>query len=72
MAFATIDLTKGVTGVLPSANANYSTLRKNAQPIIINGDCVISQRGTAIADESTSGIYRVDRMNVGLSSIGEF
>ena len=39
---------------------------------IINGDCVISQRGTAIADESTSGVYRVDRMGVILSSIGEF
>tara|TARA_R100001163_G_C5039398_1_gene177878 strand:- start:176 stop:1333 length:1158 start_codon:yes stop_codon:yes gene_type:complete len=72
MAFATIDLTKGITGVLPSANATYSTPRKNAQPIIINGDCVVSQRGTAIVDESTSGVYRVDRMNVGLSSIGEF
>ena len=47
-------------------------LRPNAQPIIINGDCVVSQRGTAIADESTSGVYRVDRMNVGLSNIGEF
>ena len=48
--------------------------RKNQEqaPIIINGDCFISQRGTAIADESTSGTYRVDRMSVGLSNIGEF
>jgi len=46
--------------------------RPGANPIIINGDCVVAQRGTANADESTSGIYRVDRMNVGLSSIGEF
>ena len=46
--------------------------RKNAKPIIINGDCSVSQRGTAITDENSSGVYRVDRMNVGLSSMGEF
>ena len=72
MPISKINLTSGITGVLPSANANYSTPRPNSQPIIINGDCVVSQRGTAIADESTSGVYRVDRMGVILSSIGEF
>tara|TARA_Y100000592_G_scaffold55176_1_gene86848 strand:- start:742 stop:1905 length:1164 start_codon:yes stop_codon:yes gene_type:complete len=72
MPISKINLTSGITGVLPSSNATYSTPRENALPIIINGDCVISQRGTAIADESTSGVYRVDRMGVILSSIGEF
>ena len=33
MPFTTIDLTKAVTGVLPDANANYSTHIKNAQPV---------------------------------------
>ena len=47
-------------------------LRPNSQPIIINGDCSIAQRGTANTDETNSGIYRVDRMNVGLSNIGQF
>ena len=60
-----IDAVHLASGVVP-------TFRPNAKPIIINGDCAISQRGTAITDESASGIYRVDRMNVGMSSIGEF
>jgi len=54
------------------AAASSTTLRPNALPIIINGNMAISQRGTAITDETTSGFYRVDRMNVGLSSIGQF
>jgi len=43
----------------------------NAQAIIINGNMDISQRGTAIVDESSSGVYRVDRMAIGMDTLGE-
>ena len=68
----TITVPSGATITNSGTANNFTSYRPNAQAIIINGDCSISQRGTANADESTSGIYRVDRMNVGLSSIGEF
>ena len=58
MAFATIDLTKGVTGVLPSANATYSTPRENAKPLIINGDMAIHQRATAGTSNNSFGVDR--------------
>ena len=32
MPISKINLTSGITGVLPSANATYSTARKNAKP----------------------------------------
>ena len=66
MAFATIDLTKGITGVLPSANATYSIERKNAKPLIINGDMMVSQRGTSF----TSNGYNVDRFTFDESTDG--
>ena len=81
MALSKIDVANMVTGAVPVANGgtaltsgfvNGSDPRPLSQPIIINGDCVVAQRGTANTDESSSGIYRVDRMNVGLSNIGQF
>jgi len=81
MALSKIDVANMVTGAVPVANGgtaltsgfvNGSDPRPLSKPIIVNGDCSVSQRGTANTDESSSGIYRVDRMNVGLSSIGEF
>ena len=66
MAFATIDLTKGITGVLPSANATYSTPRKNAKPLIINGNMAVAQRGTSF----TSNGYTVDRFTFDESTDG--
>jgi hypothetical protein len=76
MALSKIDVANMLTGATPIANGGTgltsNALRPTSKPIIVNGDCSVSQRGTAIADESTSGVYRVDRMNVGLSSIGEF
>ena len=65
MAFATIDLTKGVTGVLPSANATYSTPRDNVKPLIINGDFAVAQRGTSQTNiASNAGYKTVDRWQV--------
>ena len=69
MALSKIDVANMLTGLVPNDNTIRRPLSK---PIIINGDCSVSQRGTANTDESSSGIYRVDRMNVGLSNIGEF
>ena len=66
MAFATIDLTKGITGVLPSANATYSTERKNAKPLMINGNMAVAQRGTSF----TSNGYTVDRFTFDESTDG--
>jgi hypothetical protein len=76
MALSKIDVANMLTGATPIANGGTgltsNALRPTSKPIIVNGDCSVSQRGTANADESTSGVYRVDRMNVGLSNIGEF
>ena len=81
MALSKIDVANMVTGAVPVANGGTALTsgfkngvdpRPLSKPIIINGDCSVAQRGTANTDESSSGIYRVDRMNVGLSNIGEF
>ena len=68
MAFATIDLTKGVTGVLPSANATYSDPRANSNPIVINGNMAISQRATSFTGH-VSG-YALDRYECSESTDG--
>ena len=76
MALSKIDVANMLTGATPIANGGTgltsNALRPLSKPIIVNGDCSVAQRGTANTDENSSGIYRVDRMNVGLSSIGEF
>jgi len=63
MPFTTIDLTKAVTGVLPDANANYSTPRVNAKPLIINGDMAVAQRGTSVTGvgNGDTGYNSLDR-----------
>ena len=68
MPFATIDLTKGITGVLPSANATYSTPRLNAQPLIINGDMAVAQRGTSTGI-TTPGYYACDRFQTAIGNL---
>ena len=70
MAFATIDLTKGVTGVLPSANATYSTPRDNAAPLIINGNMAVAQRSTSVTSITSGGFKTVDRFKLNLNSLG--
>ena len=39
-------------------------------PIIINGDMSVAQRGTSATGKTGSGIYAVDRMNLGIDSLG--
>ena len=70
MPFTTIDLTKAVTGVLPDANANYSTPRKNAKPLIINGNMAVAQRGTSVTSITSGGFKTVDRFKLNLNSLG--
>ena len=76
MALSKIDVANMLTGATPIANGGTgltsNALRSTSKPIIVNGDCSVAQRGTANTDETASGVYRVDRMNVGLSNIGQF
>jgi hypothetical protein len=73
MAFATIDVTKGITGVLPSANATYTSLRKNSKPLMINGDMQIAQRSTSVSGLTSSGaIQTVDRIKNEIGNIGTY
>tara|TARA_R100001015_G_C4613086_1_gene168709 strand:+ start:32 stop:1096 length:1065 start_codon:yes stop_codon:yes gene_type:complete len=73
MPFTTIDLTKAVTGVLPDANANYSTPRKNAKPLIINGNMAVAQRGTSFSQPNTNNnAFPVDRFTFQTGSIGAY
>ena len=72
MAFATIDLTKGITGVLPSANATYSTPRKNAKPIMYNGDMAVAQRGTSFTGVSSGSNWPVDRFEFYPTNLGAY
>jgi hypothetical protein len=72
MAFATIDVTKGITGVLPSANATYTSLRKNSKPLMINGDMAVAQRGTSNTNFSNATLIvdRIKGIANGLGSSG--
>ena len=42
----------------------------NFRNLIINGDMSIEQRGTSATGKTGSGIYAVDRMNLGIDSLG--
>jgi hypothetical protein len=85
MAFATIG-TKGITdaaiatddiadnavtsgkiagGVIPAS-------RPNAQPLIINGDMAVAQRGTSVTGITGNGVTTLDRMYNAISGIGTY
>jgi hypothetical protein len=70
-AVTTAKITDGNVTAAKIASGVVPSLRPTAQPIIINGNCAISQKGTAATDESTGGYYRVDRMYFAISSMGE-
>ena len=82
MAFATIDLTKGVTGVTPVANGgtalssgfkNGVDPRPDAKPLIINGNMAVAQRGTSVTSLTSSGaVQTVDRIKNEISNIGTY
>jgi hypothetical protein len=70
-AVTTAKITDGNVTAAKIASGVVPSLRPNAKPLIINGNCAISQKGTAATDESTGGYYRVDRMYFAISSMGE-
>ena len=79
MAFATIDVTKGITGVTPVANGgtaissgfkNGVDPRKNAEPILINGDMQVSQRTTSEASITDNRYSSCDRFKIEIDSCG--
>ena len=61
MPISKINLTSGITGVLPSGNATYSSLRPNAKPLIYNGNMAVAQRGTSSTSISAGNYYTCDR-----------
>ena len=79
MALSKIDVANMVTGAVPVANGgtaltsgfvNGSDPRPLSKPIIVNGDCAVAQRGTSETGKTGSGNYAVDRMALGISSLG--
>ena len=47
-----------------------ANFRPNANPLIINGDMAVAQRGTSTASITSSGYYTADRIRFGVSSFG--
>ena len=76
MPISKINLTSGITGVLPSTNATYSTARVNANPIIINGNMAVAQRSANATGLTSSGYKSLDRFYTTLyytsSNVGTF
>ena len=81
MAFATIDVTKGITGVTPVANGgtalssgfkNGVDPRPLSKPIIINGDMTIAQRDTSVTGKTSSGYYTCDRIQLAMNDAGTY
>ena len=60
-------------GVLKRVDYSYikasptDEFRPNANPLIINGNCAIAQRGSSAAGKNSSGYYTVDRINIGFA-----
>ena len=54
---------KIASGVIP-------TFRPNANPLIINGDMAVAQRGTSATGKSSSGYYTCDRFKLNPDSLG--
>ena len=82
MAFATIDVTKGISGVTPVANGgtaissgfkNGVDPRPDAKPLIINGNMAVAQRGTSFSQPNTNNdAFPVDRFTFQTGSIGAY
>jgi len=69
----TINIPAGAT----IANAGTSTgfgdsLRPNVNPIIINGNMAVAQRGTSATGKTTTDIYTCDRMSAVIGSVGTY
>ena len=63
-----ISLTEGSGGGDETLTvANTATTRENVNPLIINGDCAISQRSTSVTGITGSGYNTIDRFKVGFA-----
>ena len=59
-----------VTGTLPLSNLDHVTNRPNANPIIINGDMAVAQRGTSFTSQ-TGVAYHLDRYEISAYNVGD-
>jgi len=50
-----------------TADKTSGVIRPNAKPLIINGNCAISQRSTSVASITGSGYHTIDRYRTGIS-----
>ena len=69
----TITVPSGATFVVAGTTEITGTnnvQRPNANPLIINGDMQVAQRGTSTASITSTGYYTVDRIRLGVSSLG--
>ena len=70
MALSKIDVANMLTGLVPNDN---TIRRKNAKPIIINGDCAVAQRSTSVTSLTSSGaVQTVDRIKNEIGNIGTY
>ena len=89
MAFATIDVTKGITGTIATDNLptipttkggtgltsgfkNGVDPRPNTEPLFINGNMEVAQRGTSETGQTGSGHFTCDRWGLGNTSLGTY
>ena len=76
MALSKIDVANMLTGATPIANGGTgltsNVSRRNANPLIINGDMNVAQRGTSSTGVSTSSYQTCDRMQIVLSNLGAY
>ena len=69
MALSKIDVANMLTGLVPNDN---TIRRPNAQPLIINGNMEVAQRGSSAASKTSSGYYSCDRMKANINGIGTY
>ena len=69
MALSKIDVANMLTGLVPNDN---TIRRKNAKPIIINGNMAVAQRATSATGKTGTGYYTCDRINCEINSIGTY
>ena len=64
-ATGTLPIANGGTGAATLAGAGLQ--RPNVNPLIINGDCAVSQRSTSVTGITGSGYNTIDRFKVGFA-----
>jgi hypothetical protein len=70
MALSKIDVANMLTGLVPNDN---TIRRKNAKPLIINGDMQVAQRSTSVTSLTSSGeVQTVDRIKNEITNIGTY